>query len=165
LSFDVLSVICRLHNLWSPFNIPFYLVPPIVFSFRAKALFYLGTVRRFSWNGTTVSHWRFHDNRRMNTSTDVSKFKISPFFLNVESCLSRCYGALTVTCTFQYCPWTGSIKPTLQHFQFCCVGISLRDSVFLYFEMHKYNNYWINRCLHFQHANQRIYMTRQSPQK
>jgi hypothetical protein len=42
LSFDVLSVICRLHNLWSPFKIPFYLVPPIVFSFRAHALFYLG---------------------------------------------------------------------------------------------------------------------------
>jgi hypothetical protein len=35
----------------------------------------------FSWNGTTVSHWRFHDNRRMNTSADVSKFKISPFFV------------------------------------------------------------------------------------
>jgi hypothetical protein len=52
LSFDVLSVICRLHNLRSPFKILFYLVPPIVFSFTAKALFYLGTIRRFSWNGT-----------------------------------------------------------------------------------------------------------------
>jgi hypothetical protein len=35
LSFDVLSVICKLHNIWSPFKIPFYLVPPIVFSLRA----------------------------------------------------------------------------------------------------------------------------------
>jgi hypothetical protein len=40
LSFDVLSVICRHHNLRSPFKIPFYLVPPIVFSFRTKAFFY-----------------------------------------------------------------------------------------------------------------------------
>jgi hypothetical protein len=30
LSFDVIYVICRLHNLRSPFKIPFYLVPPIV---------------------------------------------------------------------------------------------------------------------------------------
>jgi hypothetical protein len=62
----------KLCNLRSPFKIPFYLVPPIVFSFRAKAFFYLGTIHRFLWNGTTVSHWRFHDNRRMNTSADVS---------------------------------------------------------------------------------------------
>jgi hypothetical protein len=79
LSCDVLSVICRLHNLWSPFKIPFYLVLPIVFSFRAHAFYYLGTIRRFSWNDTKVSHWRFHDNRIMNTSADVSKFKILPF--------------------------------------------------------------------------------------
>jgi hypothetical protein len=71
LSFDVLSVICRLHNLSSPFKIPFYLVPPIVFSFMAHTFFYLGTIFRFSWNDTTGSHWRFHDNRRMNTSADV----------------------------------------------------------------------------------------------
>jgi hypothetical protein len=45
-SFDVLSVIRRLHNLWSPFKIPFYLVPPIVFSFRAHAFYFLGTIRR-----------------------------------------------------------------------------------------------------------------------
>jgi hypothetical protein len=55
LSFDVLSVICRLHNLWSPFKIPFYLVPPIVFSFKAHAVYFLGTKRCFSWNGTEVS--------------------------------------------------------------------------------------------------------------
>jgi hypothetical protein len=71
-------VICRLHNLWSPFKIPFYLVPPIVFSFKAHAFFYLGTICRFSWNGTNVSHWRFHENRHMNTSADVSKFEIVP---------------------------------------------------------------------------------------
>jgi hypothetical protein len=39
LSFDVISVIRRLHNLRSPFKIPFYLVPPIVFLLRAHAFF------------------------------------------------------------------------------------------------------------------------------
>jgi hypothetical protein len=37
------------------FKIPFYLVLPIVLSFGAHAFFYLGTIRRFSWNDTTVS--------------------------------------------------------------------------------------------------------------
>jgi hypothetical protein len=98
LSFDVLSVIRRLHSLWSPFKISFYIVPPIVVSLRAHAFYYLGTIRRFSWNDTEVSHWRFHDNRRMNTSADVSKSKILLF--HVEFCLSRYKGAWTVTCTF-----------------------------------------------------------------
>jgi hypothetical protein len=49
LSFDVLSVICRLHNLRPPFKIPFYLVPPIVFSFRAKAFFTWGPYAAFHW--------------------------------------------------------------------------------------------------------------------
>jgi hypothetical protein len=67
--------ICRLHNLWSPFKIPFYSVPPIVFSFRAHVFFYLGTIRRLSWYGSKMSHWRFRDNRRMNTS--VQNFTIT----------------------------------------------------------------------------------------
>jgi hypothetical protein len=51
--------------------------------------------------------------------------KLYQFMLNVEFCLSRCQGAWTVVCTWQYRPWTGSIKPSLQHFQFCRVGLSL----------------------------------------
>jgi hypothetical protein len=56
--------------------IPFYLVSTIVFSFTAHAFYYFGTLRRFLWNGTEVSQWRFHDNRHMNTSVDFlnSKF-------------------------------------------------------------------------------------------
>ena len=34
-----LSVICKLHNIRSPFKIPFSLVLPIVFPFRAHAFF------------------------------------------------------------------------------------------------------------------------------
>jgi hypothetical protein len=41
--------------------------------------FNLGTICRFSWNGTYVSHLRFNNNRRMDTSADDSKFKILPF--------------------------------------------------------------------------------------
>ena len=32
----------------------------------------------------------------------------------------------TVACNYLYRPWTGSIKTSLQHFRFCCVGLSLR---------------------------------------
>jgi hypothetical protein len=59
------SVICRLHNLWSR-SILFS--SPIVFSFRSQAFFYLGTICRFSLNGTYVPHWTIHYNRYMNTS-------------------------------------------------------------------------------------------------
>jgi hypothetical protein len=98
LSFDVLSVICRLYNLWSPLKIPFYLVPPIVFSFRAHAFFHLGTICRFSWNGTCVSHWRFHDNRHMHTSADVSKFKIVPVHVKCWILLKPVLGGVNGHC-------------------------------------------------------------------
>jgi hypothetical protein len=41
LSIDVLSMICRLHNLRSPFKIPFYLVPPLFSRF--------GHTHYFTW--------------------------------------------------------------------------------------------------------------------
>jgi hypothetical protein len=48
------------------------------FLVKGKRIFYLGTICRFSWNGTDMSHWGLHDNRHMNTSADVSKFQILP---------------------------------------------------------------------------------------
>jgi hypothetical protein len=54
-----------------------------VFSFRTRAFLHADQPS-FSWNGRKVSHWRFHANRRMYTSADVSKFKISC------DCLSLC---------------------------------------------------------------------------
>jgi hypothetical protein len=75
---DSLSVACRLHNLWSPFKIQFYLVPLIVFLFWAHTFLYLGTICRFLWNDTNVSHWRFHDNHIISASAIVSKSKSSP---------------------------------------------------------------------------------------
>jgi hypothetical protein len=47
LYFGVLAVTCRLHNLWSQFKIPFYLVSPIVFSFRVHAFFTWGPYAAF----------------------------------------------------------------------------------------------------------------------
>jgi hypothetical protein len=134
LSFDVLSVIRRLHNLGSPFNIPFYLVPPIVFSFRAHAFFYLGTIRRFSWNGTTVSHWRFHDNRRMNTFADVFKFKISPFF--VFKCwilLKPVLGGVDGNLHFPVPSMNRLNQTEPATFSILSCWAFFRDSVFLYF--------------------------------
>jgi hypothetical protein len=114
-SFVVLFVICRLHYLRSPFKIPFYLVPPIVFSLREKSFFYLETIRRFSWNGTTVSHWRFHDVRHMKTSADVSKFKILPFLHFPVPPMNRLNQTESATFSILFC-WT-----------------FFWDSVFLYF--------------------------------
>ena len=39
LSFDIVSVICKFHNLRNSFQIPFYVVPPIAFSFREQKLY------------------------------------------------------------------------------------------------------------------------------
>jgi hypothetical protein len=39
--------------------------------------------------------------------------------------LKSVLGSWTVTCTFQCCPWTGSIKTSHQHFQFYRVWLSL----------------------------------------
>jgi hypothetical protein len=79
LSFGVLSVIRRLHGLWSPFGIPFFVEFRPLFSRSGHTHFFNLGPYIISWNGTTVSHWRFHDNRHMNTSGDVSKFKILLF--------------------------------------------------------------------------------------
>ena len=60
--------------------------------------------------------------------------------LNVEFCLSRCKGAWTTACTLHYRPWTGSIKPSRQHLQFYCFGLSLGVLLFfLYFVWCKIN--------------------------
>jgi hypothetical protein len=70
------------HDFW----LPFCKVPHIVFSLKAHAFYYLGTIRRFSSNDKEVWHWRFHDNRLIYTFADASKF----ICLNLEFCLSRC---------------------------------------------------------------------------
>jgi hypothetical protein len=66
-----LSVICRIFILRSPVKILFCLVPLIVFSFRANLLFYLGTMRRLTWNSINLeiphSIWRFHVFHHMHT--------------------------------------------------------------------------------------------------
>jgi hypothetical protein len=125
LSFDAISVICRLHNIWSPFKIPFYLGPPIVFSFRAHVKVYLGTIGRFSWNGTKVSHWRLHDNRRI--TTHLRMFLNSNFAITMIKCWSLLKPVLGVDGNLHF-P-VPSIKRLYQTepetFQFCLVGLSL----------------------------------------
>jgi hypothetical protein len=64
-----------------PFEIQFYLVPPILFSIRAYALFYLGNHTPLFMEWHYVSHWRLHDNRRMSTFANVSQSKFSHFFV------------------------------------------------------------------------------------
>jgi hypothetical protein len=122
LFFDVLSVILRLQNLWSPFKIPFYLVPAIVFTFKAHA-----------WGPYATCHGmarKCHIECSMITAvwTHLRMFLNSKFYYFMFKwwiLLKPVLGAWRVTFTFQYRPWTGSIKPSLQHFQFCRVGLSL----------------------------------------
>jgi hypothetical protein len=82
-----------LHNLRSPFKISFYLVPPIVFSFRAHAfLFTWGPYAAFHGMALTC-----HIEGSMITAiwTHLRMFQNSKFYqfmLNVEFCLSRCWG-------------------------------------------------------------------------
>jgi hypothetical protein len=85
----------------------------------------------FSRNGTEVSHWRFHDNRRMNTSADVSKFKILLFhvWILLKPVLGGVDGNLhfpvpSMNRLSQIEPATFSILPCWAFF---------RDSVFIYF--------------------------------
>jgi hypothetical protein len=133
LSFDVSSMISRLYNFRSPFKIQIYLVPPIVFSFRAKAFYYLGTIRRFSRNGTTVSHWRFHDNRRMNTSADVSKFKILQFHVKCWILLKPVLGGVDGKLHFPV-PYMNRLNQTEPAtFSFLPCWAFFRDSVSIYF--------------------------------
>jgi hypothetical protein len=135
LPFDVLSVICRLHNLWSPFKIPFYLVPPIVFSSRAHAINYLGTIRRFSWNGTEVSRWRFHDNRHMNTSADVSKFKIVLVHVKCWILLKPVLGGVDGSLHFTVPSMNRLNQTEPATFSMMLCWTFFRDSYFLFFNL------------------------------
>jgi hypothetical protein len=80
------------------------------------------------------SMWKLWVNRRLNTSADVSKFKMLPFhnhyYMLISAKAGAWGGALTLVCSWQYSPWTGSIKPSLQHLQFCQVGLSLGILIF-----------------------------------
>ena len=62
-------------KLRHPFEIPFYLVPPFVFSFRTQA-FIIWWSYAACHGMALVSHWKFPDNHRMNTSVDVIKLNM-----------------------------------------------------------------------------------------
>jgi hypothetical protein len=44
------------YNLWSPFKIPFCLVPSVVFSFTRQPVYNLGTIRHSLWNSKKVAY-------------------------------------------------------------------------------------------------------------
>ena len=64
----------HIHPLLTAFKISFYLVPPVVFSFRVHAFFHLEPIRRLTGNGTCVTLKL--DNNHMNITADVFIFKI-----------------------------------------------------------------------------------------
>ena len=132
---EKVAVICRLFNLkLIPSQNSIYLVLPIVFSFRAKSIIILfGDICR--WKGICVSHyWRFHDHRHM-THLRMHQNLIFGYFYISKMLSSAWAGArgLGLCSTFQYHSWTGSIKPSLQHFHTCCVGWPVRHLIDWYF--------------------------------
>jgi hypothetical protein len=129
-----LAVICRLHNLWSPFQIPFCSAPSNVFSFREHASYYLRTIRRFHGmarkchiEASRITYflwthlWIFHNS------------KICDFMFKCWILLRPMLGVRTVVCTWQFRTFTGSIKPSLQYFQCCCFGLTLVILMFFFF--------------------------------
>jgi hypothetical protein len=56
--------------------------------------------------------------------------KLYQFMVNVEFCIKPVLGGVGGSLHCQYRSWTGSIKPSLQRFQFCCVGLSLKIVIF-----------------------------------
>ena len=87
-------------------------------------MIYLGTYT--ACRGMTLaSHWRFLDNNRVNTSADVLKFKIRSNYFKCWILLKPVLGGVDGSLLFPLPPWSGSIKPRLQHLQFCYFGLSL----------------------------------------
>jgi hypothetical protein len=92
-------------------------------------LFYLRAICPFSWNGTYVLHWRFHDNRHMNTSADVSQNSNHSSSILLKPLLGGVDGSLHLTVPSmnrfnQTEPATFSVLPSWAFF---------RNSYFLYF--------------------------------
>jgi hypothetical protein len=117
----------------SPFKIPFYLVPPIVFSFRAHAFFYLWTICRFSWNGTYMSHWRFHDKQPYDYEHICGCFKIVPVHVKCWILLKLVPGCVdgSLHLTVPFMNRLNQTKPATYSVLLCWAFF--RDSYFLYF--------------------------------
>jgi hypothetical protein len=62
------------------FQIFIYLVPSIMFTFKAYVFVCLGTIRRFSRNVSNISHWKFHGGLRMDTSADILELVLFSLF-------------------------------------------------------------------------------------
>jgi hypothetical protein len=91
-------------------------------------IFYLGTICRFSWNGTNVSQWRFHDNRHMNSSADVSKFQILPVHVKCLILLKPLLGGVDDSFHLPVTSMNMLNQSELAPFSFCRVRLFLRDS-------------------------------------
>jgi hypothetical protein len=109
------SVICRIYILRSLVKILFYSVLPIVFLFRAKPFLYLGTIRR-------MLIWKY----RMFTAICIPSFGMDQnnyytvYWYKYWLAINPGLGGVGSYMNFHYCPWTGSIKPSLQYFHICC---------------------------------------------
>jgi hypothetical protein len=125
-----LICMCRLHNLRSSKFIFFSSAHcfSVLFSFRAHTFFYLGTIRRFSWNGTTVPHWMFHGTHpRIFQNTQFHHFRLKCWVL-----LKPVLGGVNGNLNFPV-PSMNRLNQTPVTFSILSCWDFFRDSVSLYF--------------------------------
>jgi hypothetical protein len=139
---DVLSVICRLHNLRSPFKISFYLVPPIVFLLRAT--------HSFTWEPYAAFHGMARKCHMITAVwTHLRVFLNSKFpnfsCLNVGFCLGGVDGNLHFP--------VRSMKRLNEAFSILSCWSFFRDSVFYFIVITKLIRYMflsvlgVQKCL------------------
>jgi hypothetical protein len=98
-----------------------------------KHSFTWGPFAAFLLNGTTVSHGRFHDNRRMDTSSDDSHFKISPFSCEILNSAEADARGVDGNLHFQVPSMNRLYQTEPTTFSILLCWTFFKDSVFLFF--------------------------------
>jgi hypothetical protein len=137
------GVVCRNYILRTAVKILFCLVPIIVFWFRANPIFYLGVIRCWKWNGINIKipNWRLNVHRR--TPSFGMDRNCTVYWCKYLVALNPGLGGVGSNVHFHYCPWTGSIKPSLQYFIYVMFG-GFQSSLCIYYCV---NNFQTNNVV------------------
>jgi hypothetical protein len=120
----VTGVVCDMQDLYSqiPCQNSILLVPPIVFSFRANPYFIWGP---YAAEHGMVLIWKYRIEGSIFTAIYTPSFwmdrNYTVYWFQYCVALNPGLGGVGRTMHFHYCPWTGSIIPSLQYFHICRV--------------------------------------------